>query len=162
MASNAELLILDEPTSGLDPLMERVFTECVDEVRGEGRTILLSSHILSEVERVCDRVSIIRAGRTVRTGSLAELRELTRTHIEASLGDVPSAAELSALAGAHDVRVDGDRVSLSVEVSHLGDLVEALGRRGIRSLVSQPPTLEELFMSSYQDPRVGAESGVES
>ncbi len=150
LASDAEVLILDEPTSGLDPLMERVFTECIDEVRAEGRTVLLSSHILSEVERLCDRVSIIRAGRTVQHGSLAELRAFMRTRVEATLDHPPGADELAALPGLHDVRVDGDRVSVSADTGHLGALVELLGRRGVRSLISHPPTLEEMFMSSYE------------
>ncbi len=150
LASDVELLILDEPTSGLDPLMERVFTECIDEVRDDGRTVLLSSHILSEVERLCDRVSIIRAGRTVQNGSLDELRELTRTRVQARLADPPEPAELARVTGVHDVRLDGDRIDLSVDATRLGDVVELLGRRGIRSLTSQPPTLEELFMSSYE------------
>ncbi len=153
LASDAELLLLDEPTSGLDPLMERVFQECIDEIRTLGRTVLLSSHILSEVERLCDRVSIIRSGRTVQSGSLDDLRELTRTAVEATLNDPFGDADLAALPGLHDVRIDGPRVSFAVDSAHLGEAIEALGRRGIRSLTSQPPTLEELFMSSYEPAR---------
>src|SRR5689334_4757879 len=104
LSSDVELLILDEPTSGLDPLMESVFRECVDEFRTDGHSVLLSSHILAEVEHLCDRVSIIRAGRCVESGSLAELRHLTRTSITADLETVP--AGLDALPGVHDVDID--------------------------------------------------------
>ncbi|MBK8074226.1 MAG: ABC transporter ATP-binding protein [Kineosporiaceae bacterium] len=149
LASDAELLILDEPTSGLDPLMERVFQTCIGEIQREGRTVLLSSHILSEVEQLCDRVSIIRAGRTVRTGSLDELRSLTRTTVRAGLERAPATAELTALDGVQDVHLEDHQVRLAVDPAHLGDVLAVLGRFGIRSLVSQPPSLEELFMSSY-------------
>jgi len=144
-----EVLILDEPTIGLDPAQVVEIRNVIREI-GKDRTVLLSTHILSEVERLCDRVSIIRAGRTVQSGSLEALRELTRTAVEATLDDPPDAAELAALPGLHDVQIDGPRVSFAVETAHLGEAIEALGRRGIRSLTSQPPTLEELFMSSYE------------
>src|SRR6201990_397511 len=112
LASDAELLILDEPTSGLDPLMEEVFRECVAEERASGRTVLLSSHILAEVEALCDRVSIIRAGRTVETGTLTELRHLTRTSIEAELDRVTDAVR--ALDG---VVVEGARVRFEIDTA---------------------------------------------
>src|SRR4051794_33204050 len=117
LASDVELLVLDEPTSGLDPLMESVFRDCVDEFRTDGHTVLLSSHILAEVERLCDRVSIIRAGKRVESGSLAELRRLTRTSIAADLESVPEG--LARLPGVHDVEVDGHRVQLEVDTARL-------------------------------------------
>jgi ABC-2 type transport system ATP-binding protein len=148
LASDVELLVLDEPTSGLDPLMEAVFTECIDEFRDEGRSVLLSSHILAEVERLCDRVSIIRAGRTVETGTLSELRHLTRTSVAAELDDVPP---LDGLDGVHDLVVEGRRVRFEVDTDDLGPAIATLARGGIRSLTSQPPTLEELFLRHYGD-----------
>ncbi|MDH6132274.1 ABC-2 type transport system ATP-binding protein [Kitasatospora sp. MAA4] len=147
LASDAELLILDEPTSGLDPLMEKVFRRCVSEERDRGRTVLLSSHILSEVEALCDRVSIIRAGRTVETGSLTELRHLTRTAVSAELAADPTGLEN--LPGVHDLVVDGNRVRCQVDAEHLDALLRAFGRSGVRSLTSRPPTLEELFLRHY-------------
>ncbi|GAB2609830.1 ABC transporter ATP-binding protein [Streptomyces capparidis] len=147
LASDVELLILDEPTSGLDPLMESIFQDCVAEERRRGRTILLSSHILSEVEKLCDRVSIIRGGRTVESGTLTELRHLTRTSIQAEL-DGP-ADDLSRLPGVHQVHVDGNRVKFDVDSGELNNAVRHLTTFGLRSLVSQPPTLEDLFMRHY-------------
>jgi ABC-2 type transport system ATP-binding protein len=148
LASDVELLILDEPTSGLDPLMEEVFRECIQDERRRGRTVLLSSHILSEVEALCDRVSIIRAGRTVESGTLEEMRHLTRTSVEAELERVP--AELSGLPGVHAVQADGTRVRLEVDTARLQQVLEVLTAAGVRSLVSRPPTLEELFLRHYQ------------
>jgi ABC-2 type transport system ATP-binding protein len=154
LASDAELLILDEPTSGLDPLMEAVFRECAQDERARGRTMLLSSHILSEVEALCDRVTIIRAGRTVESGSLAELRHLTRTSIAADLVRRPDG--LSGLAFVHDLDVQdvkgaGPRVRFEVDTSRLDEVLPKLVAAGLRSLVSQPPTLEELFLRHYSD-----------
>jgi ABC-2 type transport system ATP-binding protein len=149
LASDVELLILDEPTSGLDPLMEAVFRECIAEDKGTGRTVLLSSHILSEVEALCDRVSIIRNGRTVETGTLAELRHLTRTSISAELATVPTGVE--ELPGVHDVVVRDKTVKLEVETSQLDGVLKHLTKFGVRSLTSQPPTLEELFLRHYED-----------
>ncbi|GLX50079.1 ABC transporter ATP-binding protein [Streptomyces hygroscopicus subsp. hygroscopicus] len=146
-ASDVDLLILDEPTSGLDPLMEEVFRRCVEEERARGRTVLLSSHILSEVERLCDRVSIIRKGRTVESGSLAELRHLTRTSVTAELARVP--VGLADLPGVHDLDVQGRRVRLQVDTDRLDGLLRALGESGVRTLTSTPPTLEELFLRHY-------------
>ncbi|MFJ4849126.1 MULTISPECIES: ATP-binding cassette domain-containing protein [unclassified Streptomyces] len=147
-ASDVELLILDEPTSGLDPLMEEVFRECVREERDRGRTVLLSSHILSEVEALCDRVSIIRKGRTVETGSLAELRHLTRTSVTAELAG-PVAA-LDGMPGVHDLDVRGNRVKLQVDAGELNAVLRRLSEAGVRSLTSTPPTLEELFLRHYE------------
>jgi ABC-2 type transport system ATP-binding protein len=149
LASDVELLVLDEPTSGLDPLMEAVFRDCIAEERRNGRTVLLSSHILAEVEALCDRVSIIRNGRTVESGTLAELRHLTRTSITAELAGPPDG--LATLPGVHDVTVRGSRVRCEVDTSSLDGVLAHLARTGVRSLVSQPPTLEELFLRHYQD-----------
>lgn len=148
-ASDVDLLILDEPTSGLDPLMEEVFRRCVEEERDRGRTILLSSHILSEVEQLCDRVSIIRRGRTVESGSLAELRHLTRTSVSADLAGPPNG--LASLPGVHDVDLQGTRVRLQVDTDKLNAVLRALTDAGVRSLTSTPPTLEELFLRHYQE-----------
>ena len=152
LASDAELLILDEPTSGLDPLMEAAFRESAEEERARGRTMLLSSHILSEVEALCDRVTIIRAGRTVETGSLAQLRHLTRTSVAAELAG--PAAGLDSMAGVHDLVVDpgpegSSRLRCEVDSDQLGQLMRLLAAAGIKTLVSQPPTLEELFLRHY-------------
>jgi ABC-2 type transport system ATP-binding protein len=149
LASRAELLVLDEPTSGLDPLMEAEFQRCIREVREEGRTVLLSSHILAEVEALCDDVSIIRAGRTVQAGALADLRHLTRTSVTADLDAVP--AGLGAIAGVHGLDVDGHRVHLDVDTSKVGEVLGVIAAAGVRSIVSQPPTLEELFLRNYGD-----------
>ncbi|WP_406531052.1 ATP-binding cassette domain-containing protein [Streptomyces sp. I8-5] len=146
-ASDVDLLILDEPTSGLDPLMEEVFQDCVAEERARGRTILLSSHILSEVETLCDRVSIIRKGRTVETGSLADMRHLTRTNISAELAAAPDG--LARLPGVHDLDVQGLRVTLQVDTDKLDAVLKSLTASGVRTLTSTPPTLEELFLRHY-------------
>ncbi|MCP9987171.1 ABC transporter ATP-binding protein [Streptomyces sudanensis] len=151
-ASDVDVLVLDEPTSGLDPLMEGVFQTCVREERDRGRTVLLSSHILSEVESLCDRVSIIRKGRTVESGSLAELRHLTRTSVEAELAAPPNG--LSQLPGVHDLRVEGNRVRLQADTDRLDAVLRCLTEAGVRSLTSAPPTLEELFLRHYEDEAV--------
>ena len=147
LASGAELLILDEPTAGLDPLMEAAFREAIEELRHNGTTVLLSSHILSEVEALCDRVTIIRAGRVVETGALADLRHLTRTSIDADLAGPPPA--LAGLVGVHDLDVEGSRVRCQVDGSALDEVLRLLTTTGVRSLVSRPPTLEELFLMHY-------------
>ncbi|MER6839854.1 ABC transporter ATP-binding protein [Streptomyces platensis] len=154
-APEVELLILDEPTSGLDPLMEEVFQSCVAEERDRGRTVLLSSHVLSEVEALCDRVSIIRKGRTVESGSLGELRHLTRTSVTAELTGPPNG--LATLPGVHGLSSrplpgsEGHRVRLQVDTDKLDAVLRSLGTSGVRSLTSTPPTLEELFLRHYQD-----------
>ena len=154
-ASDVDVLILDEPTSGLDPLMEEVFQRCVEEERDRGRTILLSSHILSEVEELCDRVSIIRKGRTVESGSLADLRHLTRTSVTAELTGAPNG--LASLPGVHDLAIQqiqnsqGHRVRLQVEADQLTAVLRSLSESGVRSITSRPPTLEELFLRHYQE-----------
>jgi ABC-2 type transport system ATP-binding protein len=149
LASDVELLLLDEPTSGLDPLMESVFQDCIREEAASGRTVLLSSHLLAEVEALCDRVSIVRSGHTVQQGTLAELRHLTRTTVVAET--TRPADGLADVAGvAHVSRADG-RVSFDVDTDHLDQAMRHLASLGIRSLVSHPPTLEELFLRQYGD-----------
>ncbi len=150
LASGAELLMLDEPTSGLDPLMEAAFRECVEEERQAGRTVLLSSHILSEVEALCDRVTIIREGRTVDSGDLADLRHLSRTSVHAEVARPPDG--LAGLPGVHDLDISGNRVSCQVDNDALSEVLARLVAAGVRSLASQPPTLEELFLRHYSDP----------
>lgn len=149
LASDVELLLLDEPTAGLDPLMEAVFQECVEEVRRAGRTVLLSSHILAQVEALCDRVTIIRHGRAVESGTLTQLRHLTRTSIDAETQRPVTG--LDALPGVHDLIADGIRVRFQVDTVDLGAVMEHLTPFGIRTLTSQPPTLEELFLRHYGD-----------
>jgi ABC-2 type transport system ATP-binding protein len=151
LASTAELLILDEPTSGLDPLMESVFQDCVQEVKAEGRTVLLSSHILAEVEALCDRVTIIRSGRNVQSGTLDELRQRSRTAVSAQTDRPPS--DLDTVRGVYDVKLDGTRVSFTVDSHDLGPAMRMLVDHGLRGLTSHPPTLEELFLREYGDSR---------
>ncbi len=152
-ASDAELFILDEPTSGLDPLMERIFQECVEEVKAEGKSVLLSSHILSEVERLCDRVGIIRQGVIVEVGTLAELRHLTRTKFVVQLNT--PADGLGDLVGVYELNRIDDSWSFQVDSEKLGAVISYLSPFGIRKLESAPPTLEDLFMQHYGD-EVGA------
>jgi ABC-2 type transport system ATP-binding protein len=151
LASDVPLLVLDEPTSGLDPLMEKVFEEQVWQARSEGRTVLLSSHILSEVEATADRVSIVRAGRVVDTGSLKDLRHLTRTSVVATLATPVAVTEAARWPGVDAARLDRDRLVMSVETSAVGEVVQRLGSHGIQALTCQPPTLEELFLPQYRD-----------
>ena len=147
LASRVELYLLDEPTSGLDPLMEAEFQRAVHELRDEGATVLLSSHILAEVEALCDRVSIIRAGVNVQSGTLAELRHLTRTTVIAET--VRPAAGLTRIEGVHHVQNEDHRVVMEVESDRLEAVVRALADLGIASLQAHPPTLEELFLREY-------------
>ncbi|NUO59130.1 MAG: ABC transporter ATP-binding protein [Hamadaea sp.] len=158
LASDVELLILDEPTSGLDPLMEEVFRQVVRaEVQRGGRTVLLSSHILSEVEALCDRLTIIRDGQAVETGTLADLRHLTRTAIRADLaGPVDG---LATLPGVHDLQARDGHVSFAVDNTALEQALRLLAEAGVRGLVSQPPTLEELFLRHYDRPAAVTASG---
>jgi len=167
LASDVELLLLDEPTSGLDPLMEETFRDCIDEERLAGRTVLLSSHILAEVEALCDRVSIIRAGRTVESGTLAQLRHLTRTSVVAELAGVPQG--LAGLPGVHDLHIDGSvvaplgrRVRCQVDTGELDGLLRVLTAAGVLSLSCQPPTLEELFLRHYTAGEAAASDGAGS
>ncbi|HKY65909.1 MAG TPA: ABC transporter ATP-binding protein [Acidimicrobiales bacterium] len=149
LASDAELLVLDEPTSGLDPLMEAIFQDTIREMTDDGRTVLLSSHILAQVEALCDRVTIIRAGRTVEHGTLSDLRHLTRTAI--SVETERPATGLDDLPGVHNVVVDGTRARFDVDTAQLDGAVRHLTAFGVRTLTSQPPTLEELFLRHYGD-----------
>jgi polyether ionophore transport system ATP-binding protein len=159
LASDVELLLLDEPTSGLDPLMEAAFRDWInDQERARGRTVLLSSHILAEVEALCDRVSIIRAGRIVESGTLAELRHLTRTSIAAELTGPPDG--LAALPGVHNFQAQDGRVRFDVDNQALDAALRRLTAVGVRSLTSQPPTLEELFLRHYQAEQPAAQQGV--
>jgi ABC-2 type transport system ATP-binding protein len=146
-SSRATLLLLDEPSSGLDPLMENVFQQCVGEARDRGTTVLLSSHILAETEALCERVTIIRAGKTVESGSLDSMRHLSRTSIKAEMIGDPG--DLTRIQGVEDVSIDGNTLRAQVDSQSLGELIRALGDAGVRSLVSQPPTLEELFLRHY-------------
>jgi ABC-2 type transport system ATP-binding protein len=148
LACDVELLLLDEPTAGLDPLMEAEFRDCVREEKRRGRTILLSSHILAEVEALCDRISIVRDGRVVETGTLVELRHLTRTTVSVDLA-TPS-DDLAGLPGVHDVRVDGTRVQCQVDSDRIGSVLSHLTALGVRGITAQPATLEELFLRHYQ------------
>lgn len=149
LACDVELYLLDEPTVGLDPLMEAAFRELLAEMRDEGRTVLLSSHLLSEAEAVSDRVTIIRGGLTVETGTLADLRHLTRMSVSAELARVP--VRLDAMPGVHELRIQGNRVSAQVDSGDIAPFVSALTEAGVMSLESRPPTLEELFLRHYSD-----------
>lgn len=154
-SSPVELYVLDEPTSGLDPLMEAVFQDEIRRVKQAGATVLLSSHVLAEVEALCDRVSIIREGRTVESGTLAELRHLTRTAVTVETARPVSG--LDALPGVHDVHEVDGRTHLEVDPAHLDELLGQLIRFGVRALTSTPPTLEQLFLRHYgDDPTAGA------
>jgi ABC-2 type transport system ATP-binding protein len=150
-ASDVELYLLDEPTSGLDPLMGAVFQDCVQEVRDAGKTVLLSSHVLAEVEALCDRVSIIRQGRTIESGTLAELRHLTRTTI--SVDTVRPIVGLAELQGVHDLRPSGDgtHATFDVDTARIDAVLAHLLGFEVRTLTSSPPTLEELFLRHYGD-----------
>src|ERR1700758_2799197 len=146
-SSRAALLLLDEPSSGLDPLMENIFQQCVAEARDRGATVLLSSHILAETEALCERVTIIRAGRTVESGTLDSMRHLSRTSIKAEMLRDPG--DLSRIRGVEDISFEGTTLHAHVDSESLGELIRVLGDVGLRSLVSQPPTLEELFLRHY-------------
>jgi ABC-2 type transport system ATP-binding protein len=150
LAADVELLLLDEPTSGLDPLMDAVFRSAVEDVRHEGRTVLLSSHILSEVEALADHVSIIRAGRTVETGALADMRHLSRTSVDAVLATPVGADVLQDVGGVEDLTTEGTRVAFTIDTAQVGEVLARLGQHGIQSLSCQPPTLEQLFMKEYR------------
>ena len=147
LASDVELLLLDEPTAGLDPLMEAVFQECIREAKDAGRTVLLSSHILAQVEALADRVSIIRSGRIVETGTLSELRHLSRTTITVGLEhDVPALSEMT---GVHDLVREGSRLHFSADTAQLPRIMRALGEHDVESLTATPPTLEQLLLRHY-------------
>ncbi|WP_019135889.1 ABC transporter ATP-binding protein [Cellulomonas massiliensis] len=156
LAADCELLLLDEPTAGLDPLMEAVFQEVVREAADQGRTVLLSSHILAEVEALADRVTIIRQGRAALSGSLAELRSLTRTSVTVGVGDADDALRrLGGLAGVHHARRDDGHVTFEVDGPALPGVLTALAPLGVSSLLAHPPTLEDLFLRQYSDELAG-------
>lgn len=149
LASDVELLLLDEPTAGLDPLMEAVFQECIREAKAAGRTVLLSSHILGQVEALADRISIIRQGAIVETGTLTELRHLTRTTVVAQTAQSPE--PLVGLAGVHGLEHRDGQVRFEVDGEHVDEAVRALAPLGVRSLTAHPPTLEQLLLRHYGD-----------
>lgn len=149
LSRDVELYVLDEPTSGLDPLMEAVFTEEVQALRDAGRTVLLSSHILGEVEKLCDRVTIIRAGRDVEHGTLAELRHLTRSTVSATF--TAEAQHLANVPGVHDFVVDRGRVQFDVDDTAIAQLLPRFTELGVQHLSITPPSLEELFLRHYGD-----------
>ncbi len=146
-ATEADLLLLDEPTSGLDPLMESVFQECVKEVKQQGKTVLLSSHILAEVEALCDRVSIIRQGKIVESGTLSDLRHLTRTTI--TMETSTPFENLHQLPGVYDITPIGTKWRFSVDSAAMNEVMRTLAPLGLKFLTAEPPTLEELFMRHY-------------
>ena len=149
LASDVELLLLDEPTAGLDPLMEAVFQECIREARAAGRTVLLSSHVLAQVEALADRISIIRDGRIVESGSLQELRHLTRTTVTVLTGRPTDG--LAALPGIHDVRTEGGQVTFEVDGAHVAGLMRELAGLEVQAITAHPPTLEQLLLRHYGD-----------
>ena len=156
-SSDADLYILDEPTSGLDPLMERVFQECVMEAKNEGKSILLSSHILSEVERLCDKVGIIRQGQIIETGTLDELRHLTRTSLLVETKQpIPALGDVN---GVWDIVKKDEALSFQVDTEELDNVMKYISQFGIVKLESAPPTLEDLFMSHYEGVRKTSDSG---
>ena len=146
-SSHAELLLLDEPSSGLDPLMENIFQQCVAEACDRGVTVLLSSHILAETEALCERVTIIRAGRTVESGTLDSMRHLSMTSIKAEMVGDPG--DITHIKGVQDVSIEGRTLRAQVDSASLGELIRVLGEAGVSSLISQPPTLEDLFLRHY-------------
>ena len=147
LASEAQLLLLDEPTSGLDPIMEAAFTESIREVKAQGRSVLLSSHIFAEVERLADTVTIIRNGVTVETGSIAQLRQRLRTEVTAVLGG--GSASLAGVAGVHDLQQVDGQTRFTVDEESLPAVLAEVARLQPRSLVANPPSLEELFLRHY-------------
>jgi ABC-2 type transport system ATP-binding protein len=148
-ASEVELYLLDEPTSGLDPLMETVFQDVVRSVRERGATVLLSSHILSEVEALCDRVTIVRNGRAAESGTFSDLRHLTRTTVVVETALPP--AGLAAMTEVHDPTIEDHSARFSVDTADLNTVLARLVQYDVRSLTSSPPTLEELFLRHYGD-----------
>ncbi|MER2060534.1 MAG: ABC transporter ATP-binding protein [Niallia sp.] len=158
-SQDADLYILDEPTSGLDPLMEKVFQECVMDVKSKGKSVLLSSHILSEVEKLCDRVGIIRQGKIIESGTLKELRHLTRTHMLVETKEPISS--LNELPGIHEIEEIDQGLTFQVDTEELDNTIRYISQFGIMKLESAPPTLEDLFMRHYEskDKGEGKETG---
>lgn len=157
-SSDADLYILDEPTSGLDPLMERVFQECVLEAKAAGKSVILSSHILSEVERLCDRVGIIRKGKIIETGTLNELRHLTR--ISLLVETKQPITDLNEIKGIHGIEKKDRAFSFQVDAEELDSVIKYVSQFGILTLESAPPTLEDLFMRHYEDTGKTSKIGV--
>ncbi|MDZ7786347.1 MAG: ABC transporter ATP-binding protein [Candidatus Saccharibacteria bacterium] len=149
LSSDADVFIMDEPTAGLDPLMEAVFQTCVNELKQQGKTVLLSSHILAEVEALCDRVTIIREGKTVETGTLGELQHLHRTTIKVEA--TTKITGLSEQKGVHNLRTKGNHAEFEVESDRIDAVLDTLAKQKIKALRSHPPTLEELFLKHYDD-----------
>ncbi|WGH90301.1 ABC transporter ATP-binding protein [Auritidibacter ignavus] len=149
LAADVDLLLLDEPTAGLDPLMEAVFQEVIHEIKDQGRSVLLSSHILAQVEALSDRVSIIRAGHIVQSGSLTELRLMSRTTVEVETAR--SATPLANQSFVHDFRTEGQRAIFQVDGDQIQEVMSDLAELGVRSIMAHPPTLEELLMRHYGD-----------
>lgn len=149
LASDAELLICDEPTSGLDPLKEAEFQAIVREMRDQGRTVLLSSHILAEVEALCDRVTIIRAGRTVEQGSIREMRHLKRVNVRVETAAAVDPTRLREQTGVHALSIDGTSLEFELDSSAFDPVMRLLSEAGINSLISSPPTLQQLFLHHY-------------
>jgi len=158
-SSDADLYILDEPTSGLDPLMEQVFQQYVLEAKQQGKSVLLSSHILSEVEKLCDRVGIIRQGKIIESGSLKELRHLTRTHLLVETKQPMTG--LHEFEGVYDLVEQEQGISFQVDTEKLDPVIQHVSQFGIVKLESAPPTLEDVFMRYYakkEDPGAGGAS----
>ena len=157
-SSDADLFLLDEPTTGLDPLMVRVFQECVREVKAAGKSVLLSSHILSEVEKLCDRIAIIREGKIIETGTLSEMRHLTRTNL--TIKTKEPVTSLDEIKGVHNLQEQDGELSFQVDTEEIDGVIRYLSQFGIVKLESAPPTLEDLFLRYYTraeqaDSRVG-------
>ncbi|UTR15500.1 ABC transporter ATP-binding protein [Salipaludibacillus sp. LMS25] len=157
-SSEADLYILDEPTSGLDPLMEQIFQDCVKDVKDQGKSVLLSSHILSEVEKLCDKVAIIRDGRIIETGTLTELRHLTRTHILVETKQKMTG--IAHLKGVHELDETDQGLAFQLDTEEMDKVMRYMSEYGIVKLESSPPTLEDLFMRHYERTDNVTRSGV--
>ncbi|HEX7349728.1 ABC transporter ATP-binding protein [Brachybacterium sp.] len=160
LSRDVDLYIMDEPTSGLDPLMEAIFTDEVSRLRADGRTVLLSSHILAEVEKLCDTVTIIRAGKDVESGTLAQLRHLTRSTVAATTDADPT--RLAAMDGVHDLEVDGGRLRFDIDDAAVHEILPMLTQMDVTGLTITPPSLEDLFLRHYGDDLTAAPSQEES
>jgi len=148
LASNSELLVLDEPTSGLDPIMEAEFQAVIHDIKGQGRSVLLSSHIFAEVESLADQVTIIREGKTVQSGTLESMRSLARTQVTVNTA---TPAVVQAIAGLHEVSADGNNVSFSVDVADWPRVLQSLSMARVSAVKANPPSLEQIFMGLYAD-----------
>lgn len=147
LASDVELLLLDEPTAGLDPLMEAVFQDCIRQARDDGRTVLLSSHILAQVEALADRISIVRHGKIVESGTLGELRHFARTAVTVATAEPVTG--LAGRTGVHDLREHGGQLRFDVDNGQLPDIMRELAAHGVQALTATPPTLEQLLLRYY-------------